>query len=64
MRKKQVKHRTENLTNSRRKNEMLAFLFLLPSIILFAMFKYYPILSGVFVSFFDIDIVNLPGDFC
>lgn len=58
------KHKHGKIMNKRTKNELLALLFLLPSIILFAMFKYYPILSGVFVSFFDIDIVNLPGDFC
>lgn len=63
MRKIQNGHRQGSLSNGKR-NEVLALLFLLPSIILFAMFKYYPILSGVFVSFFDIDIVNLPGDFC
>ena len=64
MRKNQVKHKPEKLMGNAKRNEVLALLFLLPSIILFAMFKYYPILSGVFVSFFDIDIVNLPGDFC
>lgn len=63
MKDKQIKCRKSRMTN-RTKNEILALLFLLPSIVLFAMFKYYPILSGVFVSFFDIDIVNLPGDFC
>ncbi len=45
------------------KNEISALLFLLPSLVLFALFKYYPILSGIFVSFFQIDIVNLPGEF-
>lgn len=64
MKKIQSRHRTENLMSNKKRNEVLALAFLLPSIILFAMFKYYPILSGVFVSFFDIDIVNLPGDFC
>ena len=64
MKKIQSRLGTENMISNRKRNEVLALLFLLPSIILFAMFKYYPILSGVFVSFFDIDIVNLPGDFC
>lgn len=45
------------------KNQFYAYLFLAPSILLFLIFKYYPILSGIFVSFFEIDIVNLPGEF-
>ena len=45
------------------KNELIALGLLAPSIILFLIFKYYPILSGIFVSFFEIDIVDLPGEF-
>ena len=46
------------------KNEMIAMAFILPALLLFILTKYVPILMGVFISFFDIDIVNLPGDFC
>ena len=46
------------------KNELVALLFILPAIILFLLTKYVPILMGMFISFFDIDIVNLPGKFC
>ena len=46
------------------KTELLALALLMPSLALFAIFKYYPIISGAVVSFFDINIVNLPGDFC
>jgi len=38
-------------------------MFLLPALILFVLFKYYPIIQGFFISFFEIDIVNLPGKF-
>ena len=64
MRNKQKKYKPIHLMGQKRKNELTALLFLLPSIILFALFKYYPILSGIFVSFFKINIVNLPGKFC
>ena len=43
---------------------LTAWLFLLPAVILFVLTKYVPILMGMFISFFDIDIVNLPGKFC
>lgn len=46
------------------RNEMLALALLAPTIALFVLFKYYPIISGVFISFFKINIVKLPGDFC
>jgi len=45
------------------KSELSAMAFIAPSLLLFLAFKYYPIISGIFVSFFDIDIVNLPGRF-
>ena len=41
-----------------------AWMFLLPAVLLFVLTKYIPILMGMFISFFDIDIVNLPGKFC
>lgn len=41
----------------------MPWLFLVPAIISFALFKYYPIILGFFVSFFHVDIVNLPGEF-
>lgn len=46
------------------KTELLALALLMPSLALFVIFKYYPIFSGAFVSFFDINIVHLPGKFC
>ena len=46
------------------KNELIAMAFILPALILFVFTKYVPIFMGVFISFFDIDIVNLPGKFC
>ncbi|MFV0400241.1 MAG: carbohydrate ABC transporter permease [Oscillospiraceae bacterium] len=42
---------------------MVGWFFLLPAIISFTFFKYYPIILGVFVSFFKVDPVNLPGEF-
>ena len=46
------------------KGELIALLFILPALLLFLLTKYVPILMGMFISFFDIDIVNLPGKFC
>lgn len=38
-------------------------LFLFPSVLCYLLFKYYPLLSMVYVSFFRYSIVNPPGDF-
>lgn len=53
----------KNNFSQRRKNEIIAILLMMPSIVLLLLFKYVPIFSGTFISFFDIDIVNLPGKF-
>lgn len=45
------------------KDQISAYLFLILPIIFVALFKYIPICVGIFISFFKIDIVNLPGDF-
>lgn len=42
---------------------LVGILFLLPTVILMFIFKYLPILLGIFSSFFSVDIVNLPGEF-
>jgi len=42
---------------------IIGWAFLLPALISFGLFKYYPIILGVFVSLFKVDIVNLPGEF-
>lgn len=41
---------------------MLIF-FLLPSVVCFLLFKYYPLLHMVYISLFDYSIVNPPGKF-
>jgi multiple sugar transport system permease protein len=50
-------------SKDRFRRDVMPWFFLVPAIISFAMFKYYPILLGFFVSFFKVDIVNLPGTF-
>ena len=45
------------------REQAMAYLFLAPVLILLLLTKYIPIVMGLFISFFDIDIVNLPGDF-
>lgn len=45
------------------KTEIIGFLLLLPAVASLVIFKYFPILLGIFESFFKIDIVNLPGKF-
>lgn len=47
----------------RSKLQVAAYLFLIPAIIFYCLTKYYPILMGFFISFFNIDIVHLPGKF-
>lgn len=43
--------------------EILGILLLMPAMASILMFKYFPILLGVFETFFKMDIVNLPGKF-
>ncbi|GHV45284.1 sugar ABC transporter permease [Clostridia bacterium] len=45
------------------RGQTAAFAFLAPALVVFALFKYYPIVQSVFISFFHIDIVHLPGTF-
>lgn len=45
------------------RNQLSAWAFILPALILFALFKYLPILMGAFVTFFDYNIVHPPGEF-
>lgn len=53
----------KKFSKDRLKRDVMPWLFLVPAIISFALFKYYPIILGFFVSFFHVDIVNLPGEF-
>jgi multiple sugar transport system permease protein len=39
------------------------WIFVVPAIVSFLMFKYYPMLMGITVSFFRFDVMNPPGDF-
>jgi len=41
----------------------IGWLFLVPALISFTLFKYYPIMLGIVVSFFRVDILHLPGAF-
>ena len=43
--------------------QITGWLFLVPALISFALFKYYPIILGFFVSLFKVDIMNMPGEF-
>jgi len=45
------------------KTNLSPWFFLLPGLIVFLLFKYYPIILGVVVSFFKFEIMNPPGDF-
>lgn len=47
-----------------KKKHIVAFVFLLPAIISFLATKYYPILNGVYLSFFKFNPRNMPGIFC
>ncbi|MCL5994525.1 MAG: sugar ABC transporter permease [Chloroflexi bacterium] len=41
----------------------MALLFTLPAIIAFLMFKYYPMLQAIYMSFFDYKVAAPPGEF-
>lgn len=45
------------------KTEMVGLLLLLPAVASLVIFKYFPVILGIFESFFKMDIVNLPGKF-
>lgn len=49
--------------NKKKGKQFTAWLFLMPALISFAIFKYYPIFMGFFISFFQINIMKLPGTF-
>ncbi len=44
-------------------NNVQGWLFLLPALIAFALFKYYPIFQGLFVSLFRFSVAKPPGEF-
>jgi len=50
-------------SRSRKKIRWTPILFLLPSIIVFFVFKYYPIFDAIYISLFNYDIINPPGRF-
>ena len=56
------KIKPHKIGNAKRR-EISGVAFLLPTIILMFSFKYVPILMGMFVSLFNLDIVNMPGEF-
>lgn len=56
--------RKDRTWSGRHGQQLTAFLFLLPAVIAFLVFKYLPIMEGFFISLFRIDIVDLPGEFC
>ncbi|RAV22488.1 carbohydrate ABC transporter permease [Paenibacillus contaminans] len=45
------------------KNNINAWLFLVPAVFVFALFNYYLMAQGFFVSFFKFSIINPPGEF-
>lgn len=45
----------------KRKMPWVAILFMTPAVIAFVMFKYYPLLQAVFMSFFDYKLMDPPG---
>lgn len=48
---------------NKNKQQFSAFLFLVPALVVFLLFKYYPIIMGMYISLYDINIVELPGKF-
>lgn len=46
-----------------RRKELIAVLLIFPAVLSLLLFKYVPIILGVFETFFKMNIVNLPGKF-
>jgi multiple sugar transport system permease protein len=46
-----------------RRRIAMAFLFTLPALIVFILFKYYPMLQAIYMSFFNYKVATPPGDF-
>ncbi len=44
----------------RRRQTLIAYLFLTPALVLFAVFTFYPVLVGTVLSLFDYDLLNPP----
>lgn len=45
------------------KRGIIAWAFLIPAVVLYFVSKYIPAFMGIFISFFKLDLVNLPGTF-
>ena len=58
-----IKKTDKNRITLGTRTEIIGVGLLLPAVASLVLFKYFPILIGIFESFFKIDIVNLPGKF-
>lgn len=58
-----IRSRSVAKISSRRRRFNTGWLFVLPALAAFALFKYYPILSGFFITFFKYKIMDPPGPF-
>lgn len=66
MKKKKEKENVQNKLGKQHfgiRKEFIGFLLLLPALASIVIFKYFPILLGVFETFFNMSIVELPGEF-
>ncbi|MCC3376543.1 carbohydrate ABC transporter permease [Cohnella sp. REN36] len=48
---------------ARSRGVLLSALFLAPAVVSFVLFKYYPLLQAVYMSFFDYKVIHPPGRF-
>lgn len=53
----------EKQHNGINKQKLAAVLFLLPGILTFLLFRYYPMVKAIIMSFYDYSIMNPPGNF-
>ncbi|NBD25786.1 carbohydrate ABC transporter permease [Paenibacillus glycinis] len=58
-----IREQTQTRTRATFKIRWTPILFLLPSLIVFFVFKYYLIFDAIYISLFNYDIVNPPGNF-
>lgn len=46
-----------------KRHTLIGMLLILPALASLVMFKYFPMILGMFISFFKLDLVNMPGPF-
>lgn len=63
MRKLETDVKMRPRISGKARNQLVAYAFLAPALIFYLVFKYIPIIEGLYISFFKVSVVDLPGEF-